>query len=153
MLAEVRGQGVGGLELGAVVDLVDRHVNDQVELVRRALDLNDFELGAPHHADVDVVHVTHVSLFAVRHDADQLVRPSGKQRAEQLDEHGLLDAGCRQMISQMPTRHRWPRCCLQGVVDHDSHVLPDDRVVEAAELGNLAGVIGQLDRPHDLPKR
>ncbi len=63
LLAEVRGQGVNGLEPGAVVDLVDRHVNDQVELVKRTPDLNDFKLGAPHHANLDAVNVTHVGLL------------------------------------------------------------------------------------------
>jgi hypothetical protein len=39
------------------------------------------------------------------------------------------------------------------VTDQDSHILPDDRVVEAAELGNLAGVLGLLDRRCDLLER
>jgi hypothetical protein len=42
---------------------------------------------------------------------------------------------------------------LQGVADQDSHVLPDDRVVEATELGNLASVLGLLDRRRNLPER
>ncbi len=68
-------------------------MNDQVELVRRAPDLNDLELGASHHADMDAVAVTHVGFLVVRHDVDQLACPLGEQCAEQLDEHGLLVSG------------------------------------------------------------
>jgi len=68
-------------------------VNDQVELVKRAPDLNDFEFGTPHHADLDAVDVTHVGLLAIRRDADQLARPPDEQRAKQFDEHGLLVGG------------------------------------------------------------
>ncbi len=93
MLAEVRGQGVGSLEPGAVVNLIDRYVNDQVELVKRAPDLNDFELSAPHHADLDAVDVTHVGLLAIRRDANQLARPPDEQCTKQFDEHGLLVGG------------------------------------------------------------
>ncbi len=53
LLTEVRGQGVASLDPGVAVDLIDRHVNDQVELVRRAPNLNDLELGASHHVDLD----------------------------------------------------------------------------------------------------
>ncbi len=42
---------------------------------------------------------------------------------------------------------------LQGVGDQDSHILPDNRVVEVTELGNLAGVLGLLDRRRNLPER
>ncbi len=42
---------------------------------------------------------------------------------------------------------------LQGVTNQDSHVLPDDRVVEAIELGNLGGVLSLLDRRRNLPER
>ncbi len=42
---------------------------------------------------------------------------------------------------------------LQGVGNQDSHILPDNRVIEAAELGNLAGVLSLFDRHHDLPER
>jgi len=38
------------------------------------------------------------------------------------------------------------------VGNQDSHILPDNRVVEAVELGNLAGVLGLLDRRRDLPE-
>ncbi len=58
-----------------------------------APDLNDFEFSTPHHADLDAVDVTHVGLFAIRRDADQLARPPGEQCAEQLYEHGLLVGG------------------------------------------------------------
>ncbi len=39
------------------------------------------------------------------------------------------------------------------MTDQDSHVLPNDRVVEAAELGNLASVLGLLDRRRNLPEQ
>ncbi|CAK9864327.1 unnamed protein product [Sphagnum jensenii] len=195
LLVKVRGQGVCGLERGAIVDLVDRHVNDQVELVRHTPDLNDFELGAPHHVDLDAVDVTHVGLHAVCRDADQLARPPDEQRAEQFDEHGLLvggrvaievrhgdqmevlqdtvhtdmDANVEErraaMLAAVKRYHKCPQVVagqdvideLQGMADQDSHVLFDDRVVEAVELGNFAGVFGCLiviaicrnDRPHD----
>jgi hypothetical protein len=42
---------------------------------------------------------------------------------------------------------------LQGVANQDSHVLPDDRVVEAVELRNLAGVLGLLNRRRNLSER
>ncbi len=190
LLAEVRGQGVGGLEPGAAVNPVDRHVNDQVELVRHTPDLNDFELSTPHHANLDAIDVTHVGLLTIRRDADQLAHPPGEQRAEQLDEHGLLVGG-RVVVevwhgdqvqvvedaihanTDADVEERPPtmlaavkRYCkrphvvvcqdvvddLQGVVDQDSHVLSDDCVVEAAELGNLAGVLGLFDRRRNLPE-
>jgi len=191
LLAEVRGQGVGGLEPGAAVNLVDRHMNDQVELVKRAPDLKDFELSTSHHADLDAVGVTHVGLLAIRRDTDQLARPPGEQRTEQLDEHGLLVSGhvaikvrhgdqvqvvqdavhtntdadieeCRiAMLATVKRYRKRPHIItgqdvvhdLQGVADQDSHVLPNDRVVEAVELGNLAGVLGLLDRHRNLPER
>jgi hypothetical protein len=78
LLTEVCGQGVASFDPSAAVNLVDRHVNDQVELVRRALYLNDLELGAPHHADLDAVAMTHVGLIAVCCDADQLACPPGE---------------------------------------------------------------------------
>jgi hypothetical protein len=87
---EVHGQGVTGLDQGAAIDLVDRHVNDQVELVRRAPDLNNLELGTSHHANLDAVALTHVRLLSIRRDANQLACPPNEQRAEQLDEHDLL---------------------------------------------------------------
>jgi hypothetical protein len=37
--------------------------------------------------------------------------------------------------------------------DQDSHVLLDGCVVEVAELGNLAGVLGLLDRCRDLSEQ
>ncbi|CAK9252537.1 unnamed protein product, partial [Sphagnum jensenii] len=40
-----------------------------------------------------------------------------------------------------------------GVANQDLHVLLDDRVVEAAELGNLVGVLGLFDRHRNLPER
>ncbi len=39
------------------------------------------------------------------------------------------------------------------MTDEDSHVLPNDRVVEAAKFGNLAGVLSLLDRRRNLSER
>ncbi len=191
MFAEVCGQGVASLDPGAAIDFVDHHVNDQVELVRCAPDLNDLELGALHHLDLDVVAVIHVGLLAVRRDANQLACPLGEERIKQLDEYGLLVGGRvvvevqhgdqvqvvqdvvhadtdvdveehravmlvaikRQCKRPQIIAHHDVADDLQGVGDQDSHILFDNRVVEAAELGNLVGVLGLLDRRRDLPER
>ncbi len=57
-------------------------MNDQVKLVKHAPNLSDLELSTPHHADLDVVAVTHVGFLAVRRDAEQLASPPDEQRTE-----------------------------------------------------------------------
>jgi len=139
LLAVVCGQGVAGLDPGAAIDFVDHHVNNQVELVRCAPNLNDLEFDTPHHVDLDAVAVTHVGLLAVRRDANQLACPP----SEQLDEHGFL-VGDRVVVE---VRHGDQVQVVQDVVHADTDV-----DVKEHRAAMLAAIKRQCKRPHIIAR-
>jgi hypothetical protein len=83
------------------------------------------------------------------------------QDAVHTDTDADIKERCATMLAAVKRQRKHPHVVashdvtddLQGVDNQDSHVLPNDRVVEAAELGNLSGVLGLLDHCCDLPKR